>query len=91
MKRTKITLEIDEVTIIRRLKKSQRGECTECGARMLTLTEAEALSKVAAQELCGLISQSKLHFKEVGGVLLICSNSLREINQDLPNASDEQK
>jgi hypothetical protein len=89
MKRTKVTLEIDEVTIIRRLKKSQRSECAVCGAKMLTLTEAEALSKVAAQELCGLISQNKLHFREEsGGVLLICFNSLRQIIQDSPNASD---
>lgn len=87
MKRTKISFEIDEVTIIRRLKKIWRSECALCSAKMLTLTEAEALSKVAVQKLCGLISEGKLHFREEGGVTLICFNSLCENFHDLPDTT----
>lgn len=90
MKRTRITFEISQTTIIRRRGKIVRIECGECGSEavMVTLEEAVALTGMAAQEICKLIGEGQVHFSESpGGVLMICHPSLNENSEAIADES----
>ena len=86
MKRTRITFEISQTTVIRRRGKIVQIECRACGSEavMITLEEAVALTGMAAQEICKLIGEGRVHFSESpGGVLMVCSKSIDEITISL--------
>jgi hypothetical protein len=82
MKRKIITLEIEEVTVLRRRKKVFAHHCKECGAgsRMISLAEAAMVIGSSTKEICRLIGDCNLHFIELEEkILLICLHSLFEI------------
>lgn len=78
-KKTRLTIEIERVLIIRRGGAGRRAACAACGegARLLTVDEAAALARVSARAVYRLAEAGKIHFTETGaGSLLICFNSL---------------
>jgi hypothetical protein len=81
MRKKTIRLEIDEVIVVQRRKKTPYPRCKDCGdeARMVTLDEAAELVDSTAREVMGLIGEGKVHFAQIsGGILFVCVNSLRE-------------
>ena len=82
MKRTKtteITVETDELFVIKRRDRSSHGWCEACGARvqMVTLAEAASIARVSELVICGQINARFLHSTETpDGRVLICLNSL---------------
>ena len=82
MKRTKtteITVETDELFVIKRRDRSAYGRCGACGARvqMVTLAEAASIARVSELVICGQIRARFLHATAtLNGQVLICLNSL---------------
>ena len=79
IRRIEITVETDEVMVIRRLGVPNGGWCPSCGvqAEMVTAEEAARLSGARWQEIARLVKAGHVHFSETpDGGLRICSNSL---------------
>jgi hypothetical protein len=82
MKRKTIRLEIDEVTVVRRRKRTAYVTCENCDddVQMVTLEEAAVVVDSSKLEICRLVGDGNLHIKENNGqVLLICLNSLIDV------------
>jgi hypothetical protein len=78
-KTTEITVETDELFVIKRRERSAHGQCETCGAlvQMVTLTEAASIARVSELVLYGKIKARFLHSTETpDGQVLICLNSL---------------
>jgi hypothetical protein len=78
---TEITVETDEVFVIRRLGSSVAARCVECGERvsMVTAEEAARLTGLGWREIARRVETGGVHFLETtDGQLLICIDSLSE-------------
>ena len=76
---TEITVERDEVHVIRRVGKRKLMWCAECGreAQVMTPDEAVAFAGGDGRKLSELVKNGVVHLAEQsGGSLLICVNSL---------------
>jgi hypothetical protein len=77
-RRTEITVETERVLVIRQ-HRSVRALCPECGyeVEMVSLGEAEALTKVSGQEFCESAQALRWHLSEnQQGTCLVCLASL---------------
>jgi hypothetical protein len=77
-RRTEITVETERVLIVRQ-RRSIRAWCRECGreAEMVSLEEAEALSRLPGQEFCESAPTHRWHLSETQeGSFLVCLASL---------------
>jgi hypothetical protein len=76
---TEITVETDEVLVIRKRNSPLATWCSECDdpAAMLTPQEAAVLTGVSWREISRRVESGRVHFTETpDGLLLICINSL---------------
>jgi hypothetical protein len=76
--RIEITVETERVLIVLK-RRSVRAWCQECGCEveMVSLSEAEALTKVSGQECRGFAQVHRWHFSEnEEGSCLVCLGSL---------------
>ena len=76
---TEITVETEELFVIRRRDRSARGRCEACGAlvQMVTLAEAAGITRVSDLVIVDQIKTRFLHSTETpDGQVLICLNSL---------------
>jgi len=78
-KRTEITVETDQVLIIRQRRSGVRAWCDGCAeqVKMARAEEAAALAGVTARTIYRWVEAEKVHFTETpDGSLFICLNSL---------------
>jgi hypothetical protein len=76
---TRLTIETQQVFVIRRRQVSHRALCKACGeaVNLVTADEAAALARISSRTIYRLIEAGKLHFTESSQEpLLICFNSL---------------
>lgn len=79
MKRTKITVQTDQVRVIRRRRSCGMQWCEPCAApaEMLSAEEAAVVSGLSVRAIFRQVEASELHFTETAdGLLWICFNSL---------------
>lgn len=80
-RRTEITIETDEVTVIRRRRNLARAWCARCAApvEMVTTEQAAVLTGVSLRRVFRQVEADLLHYTETpDGSLYICLNSLRD-------------
>jgi hypothetical protein len=78
-RRTEITVETDEVIIIRQSRRLSRAWCRECAqlAIMVTVDQAAAAAKKSSRLIYRMAEAGYIHFTETPeGFLLICFQSL---------------
>ena len=78
-KRIEITVETDEVWVIRRPGRLVRAWCPTCGRQvgMVTPDEAAVVAGVSWRTMARWVEAEKVHFTETpDGLLLVCLNSL---------------
>jgi hypothetical protein len=84
---TELSVEIDDVFVVRRLGRSVEGWCAGCGATatMVTPEDAGVLTGAGARSIYRLVESGAVHWGEAAGdVLLVCLGSLLEqTNQKL--------
>ncbi|MGI9068840.1 MAG: hypothetical protein ACR2HX_20855 [Pyrinomonadaceae bacterium] len=84
-KRTEITIETERVLVVSRPSRVSPW-CAACGAQteMATVDEAAILARVNSRTIYRRAEAGKLHVTETPeGLLLICSNSLKEEEKSL--------
>ena len=77
--RTELSVEIDDVFVVRRLGRSVEGWCDGCGATatLVTPEDAGVLTGAGARSIYRLVESSAVHWREApGGLLLVCLSSL---------------
>lgn len=75
-RRRKITIETDQVLIIKR-SGSVAPACEQCGGRLVTQEEAIAVAGVSPRVIHRWVESGMIHFtKTLEGLLLICLDSL---------------
>ena len=80
-RKTRLTIETERVTVIRRSTIGCRARCVACGgaASLVPVEEAAALARVSVRAIYRLVEADHLHFTETAGEdLLVCLNSLCE-------------
>lgn len=78
-KRIEITVEADQVWVIRRRGGSVGGRCATCAApvQMVTPEEAVAVAGVGLRTIYRWVEEGRLHITETAdGLFRICLNSL---------------
>ena len=73
-----ISVETDEVFLIRRLGGQMVAGCPECGrgATMVTPNEASRLTGISCREISRRVEAGRVHFSETtDGLLFVCINS----------------
>ena len=78
-RRTRTTVEVREVVVIRGSRKRNRIFCAECSgaAALLTVEEAVKISAISSRAIFRLIEEGEVHFAEtVDGLTLICPATL---------------
>ncbi|HKP86131.1 MAG TPA: hypothetical protein VJZ26_08545 [Blastocatellia bacterium] len=78
-KRTEITIETDQVLVIRRRRKTLRTWCAACARKvvMVTADEAAAVAHVSLRTLYRWVESCTVHFTETQeGLLFVCLDSL---------------
>lgn len=77
-KRLEITLETDEVLVVRRRKRLSQSWCAQCGevTGNLTLGEATAIAHIGLEGLLSYVSADKVHVSESSDTSLVCLKSL---------------
>jgi hypothetical protein len=91
MKKTKITIQTDKVTVIRRRCRRVKW-CESCATpvEMMSPDEAAAISSLSLRAIFRLVEANQLHFTETAdGQLWICFNSL--LDQINPECMLERK
>jgi hypothetical protein len=86
LKRTRITVNSTELTIIRRLHGTAQIDCLQCGARveMATPGQAVTLTGIHWRAIYELVERSRVHFIETAdGHLLVCLDSLYDAQENL--------
>jgi hypothetical protein len=81
-RRTEITIETEEILILRRRFKTERIWCRQCAEKvvMLTMEEAAVTAGVSSRIVYQWIEGFNLHFTETPTrLLLVCPNSLSSI------------
>jgi len=77
-RRTEITVETEQVLIIRRTGQPMTAWCQQCGAEVVMITPEEAARGAGAslRAIRRLVEAGQLHFREsANGRLFICLNS----------------
>lgn len=83
--RTEVTIETDEIWIIRRPGSRFVASCPVCGEQttMITPDEAAFLAALDARDIYRHIETGLIHYaKQPGGFLLVCSNSILKLSTD---------
>ena len=78
-RRTRTTLEVREVVVIRGSRQRNRGRCENCSeaAALVTVEEAVKVSGISARAIYRLIEDGEVHFVETSnGLTLICAATL---------------
>jgi hypothetical protein len=78
-KKTEITVETDQVLIIRQRRSGVRAWCDGCAqpVKLVTAEEAATVAGVSTRTIYRWVEAEKVHFTETpDGSLLICLNSL---------------
>ena len=78
-RRTRTSVEVREVVVIRRSRTRNRILCPECSgaAALLTVEEAVKISAISSRAIFRLIEEGEVHFTEtVDGLTLICPTTL---------------
>jgi hypothetical protein len=76
-RRRKITIETDQVLIIRKYGSTASACCAQCGGRLVTQEEAIAVAGVSPRVIHHWVEGGMIHFtKTLEGLLLICLDSL---------------
>jgi hypothetical protein len=78
-KRIEITVEANQLLVIRRRVRSVGSRCATCAAvvQMVTPEEAVAVARVGMHTIYRWVEEGRLHITETGdGLLWICLNSL---------------
>ena len=78
-RKTEITVEFEEVFVIRRPRRSIMAWCAECAdqVRMVAPDEAATAASVSSRTIYRWVEARRIHFTETPeGFLLICHNSL---------------
>ncbi|HZS04304.1 MAG TPA: hypothetical protein VFD58_05665 [Blastocatellia bacterium] len=78
-RRTEITVETEQVVVIRRAAEPISLWCAGCAAAVTMVTPAEAaiITGSSLRAVCREVEADRLHFTETAdGLLLICLNSL---------------
>jgi hypothetical protein len=76
-----ISIETDEIFVIRRSRGPVIARCAECDgyAAMITIEEASRLTGGSCREISCLVEAGRVHFSETSdGLLFICINSLSQ-------------
>ena len=92
--RTVITVETEEVWIIRNRRSPVRTWCSKCGEQttLVTLAEAVALGGVSSRVIYRRVEGGGIHYKESqAGLLLFCTNSLAKKGPALSKLDEGQK
>jgi excisionase family DNA binding protein len=73
-----VTIEKDEVVVVRRMARGVRGLCPSCRTEVLLLTadEAATLAGTSLRTIYRWVEAGKLHYVESGSHILVCPNSL---------------
>ncbi|HYK87544.1 MAG TPA: helix-turn-helix domain-containing protein [Acidobacteriota bacterium] len=77
--RTEITIEVEDLMLIRSRGRSLQLWCPACGAdvEMVTPSEAARIAGVTSRTIYRWVEQARLHFVEnAGGSILVCVVSL---------------
>ena len=86
----KISIEFEEILVIRRPESPVHLWCGSCGERVLMLAanQAARIARISDRTIFRWVESGRLHFVEVpGGSLLICRMSLRAAVADLKHAA----
>ena len=78
-KRTELTIETDEIWVIRRPGTAYVARCPVCHERttMVTPEEAALLTEVDVRHIYRQVEAGLVHYSETpGGLLFVCSNSI---------------
>jgi hypothetical protein len=78
-RRTRTTLEVREVVVIRGLRRRNRGRCANCAENgaLVTVEEAVKLFGISGRAIYRLIEADEVHFVETSnGLTLICAATL---------------
>jgi hypothetical protein len=81
-RRTEITVETNQVTVIYRPKRFVRAWCEGCDAEvsMVTAEQAALIAGISLRAICRSVEAGALHFVEIADrVLFICPNSLKAL------------
>ena len=82
-RRAAITIETDEVVVVRRVGGAPvLTPCFGCGKRvaMVGVDAAAKMAGVSVRTICRWVEAEKVHFRETpGGQLLVCADSLRDL------------
>ena len=79
--RTELSVEIDDVFVVRRLGRSVEGWCAGCGgaATLVTPEDAGVLTGTGTRSVYRLVETGAIHWGEApGDLLLVCLGSLLE-------------
>ena len=79
-RKTRLTIETERVTIIRRGRVVHQATCEACGevVPLVTVEEAAAMARVSMRTIYQLIVTDQLHCTETAeGIVLVCFTSLR--------------
>jgi hypothetical protein len=88
-RRTEITVETDEIIIIRQPRRVLRAWCRECDRQvmMVTVDQATAITSKSSRAIFRMAEDGNIHFAETPeGFLLICLQSLASIGRDDVNS-----
>jgi len=80
-RRIEITVETDQVLVVKKPGRAVSAWCGECNrrVRMATAEQAALLAGVSTRQLYRWVEASKLHFTETPeGLLLVCLDSLAQ-------------
>lgn len=92
--RTELSVEIDDVFVVRRLGRSVEGWCAGCGrtATLVTPEDAGVLTGAGARSIYQLVESDAVHWGEgPGELLLVCLSSLLEVPEYGSNSEEEKR
>src|SRR5262249_18017814 len=81
-KKTEITVEIDEVFVVRRSRPITLAWCVECNeqVRIVTPDEAAEITGASLRAIYRVVDAGSAHFTEMPeGLVLVCLNSLSRL------------
>jgi hypothetical protein len=91
--KTTITVETWQRTTVYKYGQNNRAWCESCAAEttMLSPDEAARFIQTTAREIFRAIENGAFHFNETtDGALLVCGNSLKQIQKCLPQAGEQK-
>jgi len=85
VKRTEVTIETDEVWVIKRAPSGFVGWCPQCGEQvsMITPDEAAILTYLDTRVIYRQVETGLIHYAEIpGGSMLVCFNSITQLDKE---------